>query len=325
VLAYFTPDQTITLQVDSSQDGLGAVLLQQGIPIEYASRSLTPSERNWAQIENELLAVVYGLEHFDQYTYGRTAIINNDHRPLETILKKPLSQSPKRLQTLIMRLNRYNISFCYVSGRELFIADTLSRAVSPFSDSAESRFSRIFNIAGLDEIPDERMLAVKQAIKNDPESILLLETIKQGWPESKQLMPDLIKPYFSLRDSLTHENDVILKGERIFIPKALRAEIKQQLHTTHLGYDSMHRRARDTIFWLGMPSDIKQLAKNCRICQQTQPSNISNTLLFHNEGLSPFEKVGVDIFEFDRRQYLVTVDYFSNFAEIDVLPSLAAK
>ena len=66
VLAHFNLVLPITLQADSSQDGLGAVLLQQETPIEYTSRSLTPSERNWAQTEKELLSVVYGLEHFDQ-------------------------------------------------------------------------------------------------------------------------------------------------------------------------------------------------------------------------------------------------------------------
>ena len=75
------------MQVDSSKDGLGAALMQDGKPIEYASRALTPAERNWAQIEKETLAVVFGLERFDQYTYGRKVIVQNDHKPLTSILK----------------------------------------------------------------------------------------------------------------------------------------------------------------------------------------------------------------------------------------------
>ena len=59
------------IQVDSSKHGIGVVLLKEDRPIEYASRALTPSERNWAQIEKEALSVLYGLERFDQYTYGR--------------------------------------------------------------------------------------------------------------------------------------------------------------------------------------------------------------------------------------------------------------
>lgn len=82
VLAYFDPGKEVVVQVDSSKDGIGAVLLQDGRPVEYASRSLTVSERNWAQIEKEASSVLYGLERFDQYTYGRNVTIQNDHKPL---------------------------------------------------------------------------------------------------------------------------------------------------------------------------------------------------------------------------------------------------
>ena len=66
-----------------------------------------------------------------------------------------------------------------------------------------------------------------------------------------------------------------------------------------------------------IPAEIKQIEKNTHICQQTQPSNTPNTLLLHSKGLSSFEKVDVDIFEYDRKHYLITIDYFSKFVEID--------
>ena len=96
-LAYFDATKEVVIQVDSSKHGIGAVLLQEGCPAEYTSRAFSPSERNWAQIEKEALSVLYGLERFDQYTYGRPVKVENDHKPLATILRKPLSQAPKRL------------------------------------------------------------------------------------------------------------------------------------------------------------------------------------------------------------------------------------
>ncbi|XP_064099353.1 uncharacterized protein LOC135210375 [Macrobrachium nipponense] len=93
-------------KVDSSKDGIGAVIMQEGRPIEYASRTLARNERNWAQIEKEVLAVVFGLERLEQYTFGRRVIVHNDHKPLSSILEKPFSQAPVRLQVLMMRLNR---------------------------------------------------------------------------------------------------------------------------------------------------------------------------------------------------------------------------
>ena len=81
------------IQVDSSKHGIGVVLLQEGHPLEYASQALSPSERNWAQIEKEALSVLCGLKKFDQYMYGRPVKVENDHKPLATILRKPLNQS----------------------------------------------------------------------------------------------------------------------------------------------------------------------------------------------------------------------------------------
>ena len=102
MLAYFDAEKDLKLQVDSSQDGLGAALMQEGRPFEFASRSLTQTERKWVQIEKELLSVVFGLKRFDQYTYERKIVVQNDHKPLAAILKKPLSQAPRRLQALKM-------------------------------------------------------------------------------------------------------------------------------------------------------------------------------------------------------------------------------
>ena len=96
-LAYFDVSKEIVIQLDCSKHGIGDVLLQDGHPVEYASRALTPSERNWAQIEKEALSVLFGLGRFDQYTYGRPVKVKNDQKPLAAILRKPLSQTPKRL------------------------------------------------------------------------------------------------------------------------------------------------------------------------------------------------------------------------------------
>ena len=97
-LRYFDPEKELIRQVDSSKDVLGTSLLQEGKPIEYSLRALTSAERNWAQIEKETLAVVFGLECFDQYTYGRK--LENGQKPLAAILKKSLSQASKGLQEL---------------------------------------------------------------------------------------------------------------------------------------------------------------------------------------------------------------------------------
>jgi hypothetical protein len=85
------------LQVDASKGGLGACLLQDGHPVAYASRSLSSAEENYAQIEKELTAVVFGCEKFHCYVYGKPIDIDSDHKPrfhLQKTLGTSIPQAP---------------------------------------------------------------------------------------------------------------------------------------------------------------------------------------------------------------------------------------
>ena len=75
-------------------------------PIAYASRALTSTETSYAQIEKELLSIVFGAERFHQYTYGRKVIVDSGHKPLETIFGKPLATAPRRLQKMFKRAQK---------------------------------------------------------------------------------------------------------------------------------------------------------------------------------------------------------------------------
>lgn len=66
--------------MDASSEGLGAVILQSGQPVSYGLRALTDRERNYAQIEKELLAIVQGCENFHQYLYGCCIQVESDHK-----------------------------------------------------------------------------------------------------------------------------------------------------------------------------------------------------------------------------------------------------
>ena len=128
VLAFYDPEQPVTIQADASQSGLGACLLQHGKPIAYASRTLTSPERAYAQIEKEMLALTYGCKKFHPYVYGKTIDIETDHKPLESIMRKPLGAAPPRLQRMMLQVQKYDLAVRYVPGTQMFAADTLSRA-----------------------------------------------------------------------------------------------------------------------------------------------------------------------------------------------------
>ena len=104
-LRYYDPHFPVTLQVDSSNYAIGRVLLQEGHPVCFTSHTLRNTERNYAQIEKECLAIVSCMDKWHYYLHGKHDItVHWDHQPHETIFKKPLSRPPRRLQRMMLRL-----------------------------------------------------------------------------------------------------------------------------------------------------------------------------------------------------------------------------
>ena len=138
-LAYYDPTLPTVIQVDASGNGLGAVLLQNERPICFASRTLTPAEKRYANIERELLAVVFGCERFHHFVFGIDFTIESDHKPLEMIILKHIASAPARLQRLLLRLQSFHLSIHYKPGKELTIADALSRDKSNMNTEHEEK------------------------------------------------------------------------------------------------------------------------------------------------------------------------------------------
>ena len=104
-LRYYDPHFPVTLQVDSSNYAIGRVLLQEGHLVCFSSHTLSNTERNYAQIEKECLAIVSCMDKWHYYLHGKHDItVHWDHQPQETIFKKPLSRAPRRLQRMMLKL-----------------------------------------------------------------------------------------------------------------------------------------------------------------------------------------------------------------------------
>ena len=129
VLSNYDPEGELEVQCDASNKGLGAALLQKGKPVTYASRALTETEQRYATIEKEMLTIVFALEKFNNYTYGRPVTVQSDHKQLESILKKSITCASSRLQRMMMRLQKYDFKVNYKQRKHMYLADTLSRAL----------------------------------------------------------------------------------------------------------------------------------------------------------------------------------------------------
>ena len=204
VLAHFDPTQEVVVNVDASSHSLGAVLMQNGRPIEFAAQSLTPTQALCAQIEKEMLAIQFGLTHFHQYVYGRTVKVESDHMPLVRVSKKPLCELTPRLQRMKMRIQHYDIEVVHVPGRHMYLSDYLSRSCAVNSVVEDLSFE--------DPLPEICAVIIRssndvseytEATAQDGSLQKVLRYTKLGWPKHKRHCHPLAKPFWIVRDMLS--------------------------------------------------------------------------------------------------------------------------
>lgn len=143
MLSYYRPNGLLEVQCDSSQAGLGVTIRQGGHPITFETGALT--NRVPLRMDRKgMLATVFVMEKFNDYTFGRKRVVFSNHKPLKAILKKPLHRTPKRLKGMINSfLRKYHLEVKYEKGNKIVLADTLSRAFIPADDQDESEFETI--------------------------------------------------------------------------------------------------------------------------------------------------------------------------------------
>lgn len=316
VLAYFDPKKPVTLSVDASHMGVGAVLIQDGRPIAFSSRSLSDAQTRYAQIEKEALAIVHGCEKFHDYIFGQSEVtVETDHRPLVPIFSKPLHQCPLRLQRMRLTLQRYAINLLYKPGKELFLADALSRFPSKALLTEETERFNV-NVIALVPASERRLEELRVATAKDPALSTIRSYAETDWPENKEDVPACARPFWAYREEMHTQDGLVFRSNKVTVPSAKRAEILRLLHLAHSGAEKMKIRARSVMFWPSMSSDIDQVAASCKVCQAHQKQNTKMPLLSHDVPSLPWEMVGMDLFHHGGKEFALIVDFYSFYFEI---------
>lgn len=335
VLQFYDLSKPITLQVDASDNGLGGVLMQPNIqgllqPVAYTSCSLTETEKRYSQIEKECLAICNAFSKFDQWLYGKHSIeVHTDHKPLETIFKKPLNKAPARLQRMMMRLQRYHFTVTYRKGTSLYIADTLSRAASPqLSTNEHSTKFEVFRLEISAQYPTHHpslTSATEDTLRKETHNDIYLSTlyslILHGWPTDRSKLSPQLRQYWNYRDELSVNEGIIYKGHHILIPRSMQKEMLEKIHSNHLGAQSNIRMAREVLFWPGIWKDIKEMCDTCPDCAKYQNSAPREPMKSLPIPTLPWQIISQDLFDLNQKSYLVTVCHFSDWIEVDQLPN----
>lgn len=319
VLCNFDAKKEITVQTDASQSGLGCCLLQGGKPVCYASRSLNDAERNYSQIEKEMLGIVFSTKKFHNYIYGKKINVITDHKPLVSLLQKEISAiASSRLQRMRIKLLKYNLNLQYLPGKYMFVADLLSRSYLKDELDYDDKWisETVHSVSRSLNITDEKRLVFKKATKQD----LILTKLKNyyfnGWPNNINKVDDDVKFYFKLQSEIHVEDDLVFFNYRLFVPVSLREYILKLLHEPHFGIHKTKQKAREIVYWPGLMTEIENMIAKCPVCEKYRNLNTKEPLIPHDIPDIPFNKVGCDILYFEGKDYLVLKDYFSKWLEL---------
>ena len=334
VLSLFDQSRETVVSADASSYGLGAVLLQRQPdgelkPISYISRSLTPTEQRYAQIEKEALAFTWACERFSDYLLGMEFHIHTDHKPLVPLFgSKNLDELPIRVQRFRLRMMRFKFTISHVPGKSLLVADALSRA--PCSEAGredlllQQETEAYVNIV-VQNLPatEKQLERIRRHQKEDEKCKLAAEYCRSGWP-SRQSLHGAMKHYYSVASEISVKDGLLMRGNRVVIPAALRLEMLDRLHTGHQGISKCRERARQSLWWPGLSRQLEELVKNCSVCRKCTNQR-SEPLITTALPELPWQRVGTDLFEFKGRSYLLIVDYYSRFIEVALLNRTTAE
>lgn len=314
VLALFDPSRPTTVSADASSFGLRAVLLQEQEmrPVAYASRSMTPTEQRYTQIEKEALAIAWACDRFGDYLMGLKFHIETNHKPLVPLLSaKRLDELPLWVQRFRMRLLRYQFTISHTPGKNLTMADTLSRAPEPGDQpgqecpesEVEAYVDAIFaNIPAT----ERRMVEIHQHQEEDPSIRQLMTYCQRGWPP-RGAIPGVLKPYYDVSAELTVEKGLLMRGSRVVIQASLRVEMLDKIHAAHQGITKCRERAKHSVWWPALSRQLEETVKSCPVCRK-HSSPRPEPLIPSELPQLPWQKVRTDLFEWNHSTYLLMVD-----------------
>ena len=332
ILSYFDATRPSRLCTDASRHGLGFIL-QQRTPegtwtlIQAGSRFLTDTESRYAVIELELLAVCWavckcklflaGLQHFTVVT---------DHNPLIPIMNSHRLDEIEnpRLQRLKTKLMAYNFTAEWLKGTKNDAPDALSR--NPVSDPQPHELLAELDVdnnpdtsfAEIRSVTNEslRLQDLRKHSDQDSEYQHLKNFILNGFPSRRNQLPETCKCYWNVRDHLTLDDDLIVNGCRLLIPRAMRHQVLSQLHESHQGSVRTKQRARLSVYWPGIDNDIDNTILSCQQCQDCLPSNTKEPLIQKPKPDRPFQEIAVDLCTYAGHDYLIVVDCYTDWPAI---------
>lgn len=333
ILTQYDPKLPLILSVDASPVGLGAVLshiMPNGDerPIEYASKALSSSEKNYPQIDREALAVVWGVKRFFQYVYGRKFTIYTDNKPISHIFA-PNSLLPKftlsRCSNYASYLTNFNYDLKFKRSIQNSNADCLSRLIHELPNSNTLQTTDFDPLNQIDEFDSfvyqqiDQLPITAEQIATETLQDSYLQPLLQAIQDGKNLKK---LGYRGNESEFTVSCGCLMYGHRVVIPQKLQSGILKELHIAHIGINKMKGLARSLVYWNSIDKDIETVAKSCQNClehSKLPPKFNQHHWEYPNE---PWERIHIDYAGPIHGKYLlIIVDAYSKWTLVEITNS----
>lgn len=315
-LAFFDPLDETLLVTDASPYGLGAILIQvkEGIlrPISCVSKSLTSYEKKYCQTEKECYAIIWAMEKLFMYLYGLHFTLITDCKPLEYLFNRVQSKPSARIERWILRLQSFDFTVKYEPG-DGNLADSLSR-LSQVKHCTEEGMDVI---AWLSEEIKPSALSIEEienATLEDEELQRVKEAVYSG--DWDQVTTDYKTA--TVRNDLSLYGELVLRGDRIVIPKQIREKVIKIAHMGHQGSTAMKAQLRSKVWFPQMDRAVDTVVRHCKPCKMTSIPD-KPTPLSRRIPTEPWQDIAIDFKEGlpDNISLLVVVCYTSRFVQIE--------
>lgn len=322
-LGYYDPDDRTQIMADASPVGLGAVLIQidSNGPriIAFGNKSLTDVEKRYCQTEKEALALVWAVEHFHMYLFGKSQFeLITDHKPLEVIFGER-SKPCARIERWVLRLQCYNYKVIHKPGK-FNIADSLSRLCvdqqsKPFDD--DHHVNQIVQYARPTALS---LSSIRGASQTDSE----IELVKKGLLHND--WDSKVNNFRLFEQELWLHDDILLKGNKIIIPTALRPQVLAAAHEGHPGIVNMKARLRTKVWWPKIDKDAEMTVKHCKGCTLVSGPDPPLPMKRRELPSQAWIDTAIDFLgPLPSGDYLlVIIDYFSRYKEIKAMKSITS-
>ncbi|UYV65309.1 K02A2.6-like [Cordylochernes scorpioides] len=316
LLVYFDPRKRQILSCDASGVGISAVLSQvQGDndirPVAFASRTLTPAEKKYSQLEREALGIVFVVTKFRNYFLGNSFTLSTDHKPWAIIL------------------SAYQYKIEYIKGNSNTEADVLSQLSMfiPEQNPKEHDSEPVEMVLLMDALDTSPFTYddIRARLPGDPALRQALDHTIQGWSEETPKEMELM-PYWSRRYELGACEGLLFWGNRVIIPTNLRAKMLDELHNSHQSIVGLKSVARTLFWWPGLDKDIEETVGRCNCCQSHASMPPRTTPVNWPSTNQPRDRVRIDhLGPFEQNMYLIVVDACTKWIEAIPVPNTSTR